>query len=87
MFVETKRAGEAATVTEPWRSLLLDAADYIEKNGWCQGEWYQDGRVCAMGAMTQCSSGFDETFYCAKFMMSEHVGEMIEAWNDTYFSG
>lgn len=31
---------------------LLDAADYIEKHGWCQGEVFgPDDAVCAIGAI------------------------------------
>ncbi len=33
--------------------VLMDAADYIEKNGWTQGvELREDGRACAMGAIS-----------------------------------
>ena len=51
MFGETKREGEVQTKpVEPWRSLLLDAANYIEEHGWCRTLMRGDA-VCARGAM------------------------------------
>ncbi len=37
---------------EPWRQMLLDAADLLERDGWCQ-QAYQDGdgHHCALGAL------------------------------------
>lgn len=38
--------------------VLLDAADYIEKHGWCQGNYCDPlGRVCALGALNIVSCG------------------------------
>jgi hypothetical protein len=67
---------------EPWRQLLLDAADYIEVNGWCQ-KTVQDyeGRVCAVGAMLcvlpQGNKNFDKAFT----KLQSAVG-LIPIWND-----
>ena len=37
---------------EPWRRVLLDAAQYIREHGWCQNTVStKDGRVCAVGAI------------------------------------
>lgn len=37
---------------EPWRKLLLDAADYMESNGFCTGFLENcEGAVCARGAL------------------------------------
>lgn len=44
-------------VAEPWRKVLLDAADYIEAHGWCQWSLEDsDGRVCAIGGMLRAVS-------------------------------
>lgn len=54
MFLETKRDGEAQARTklEPWRQLLLDAADYMEQHGKCEHAYSTpDGRVCFYGAL------------------------------------
>lgn len=37
--------------SEPWRTLLHKAADYIEEHGWCQGTLLNSGQVCTMGAL------------------------------------
>lgn len=46
--VETK----PQIVAEPWRKVLMDAADYIEAHGWCQHSVAtDDGRACLNGAI------------------------------------
>ena len=35
----------------PWRKLLLDAADLIEKKGWCRNALHSHGRYCVVGAL------------------------------------
>lgn len=42
---------------EAWRQVLLDAADKIERDGWCQGQRIIDGRVCAHGAIEASITG------------------------------
>lgn len=48
-------------VAEPWRKVLLDAADYIDKHGWCpEGTGNGNGRgdngeVCPVIAMVEVS--------------------------------
>jgi hypothetical protein len=37
----------------PWQTVLVEAADRIEKDGLCQGKYKDDqGRPCTRGAMT-----------------------------------
>lgn len=44
----TPTAPLTETPLEPWRAVLLDAADYIEAHGWtAQTGRDRDGRVCA----------------------------------------
>lgn len=53
-FLETKREGEAQTIPgkEPWRELLLKAADEMERRGHCVGEYMDKaGAVCIIGAL------------------------------------
>jgi hypothetical protein len=38
---------------EPWRQLLLGAADLIEKKGWCREDFENHGRYCAIGALNK----------------------------------
>lgn len=56
MFVDEKPQGEVQTPTtpvlEPWRQLLLDAADVMEHFGKCNGNYYDEmGHVCVLGAI------------------------------------
>jgi hypothetical protein len=52
MFVDEKWVGEVRTATEPWRTVLLESADYIERVGWCQrAELNENGQVCAIGGV------------------------------------
>ena len=80
MFVETKPEGEAQTELEPWRQLLLDAADYMEKHGHCKHLLYNDeGEVCFLGALNAAcygsasACGISNTYNIAARMMARHV--------------
>ena len=95
MFVETKREGE--TTIEPWRKVLLDAADYIEKHGWCQGRIGNAGEsVCAVGAMWMAFDGtipkqanwvkdraVDQAYRAmCNYVMCNYVRSYPAEWND-----
>ncbi len=79
MFVEIKRDGEALTITEPWRRVLLDAANYIEQHGWCQGAYRGGSAVCPIRAIVTVDP-FHE--HGATLRMRKYVGGHVEAWND-----
>lgn len=50
MFLEEKKIGEVKL--EPWRQVLLDAADYMETHGHCKGRQEDSsGRVCLIGSL------------------------------------
>lgn len=56
MFVEDKKDGELVCLTQrTWRDTLNDAADLLERQGWCQGMYYgaHQGQLahCALGAI------------------------------------
>lgn len=54
MFLDPKKDGEQTAKTlEPWRQLLLDAADLIEQKGLAKLELQQKktGAVCLQGSM------------------------------------
>lgn len=67
---------------EPWRQVLLDAADYIEAHGWCQNALEDhDGSVCVLGAIKAVGgviTGFSLLAHCA---LNSHVGGTF-VWND-----
>lgn len=59
MFLETKKDGEVQAKTiEPWRQLLMDAARYIDRHGWCQRRiGTAGGHACAVGALWMAYQG------------------------------
>ena len=86
MFVETKREGEAKTV-EPWRQLLLDAADEIERRGHCHNRQFDEqGRCCFHGALSLKAQDWalDRRATAA---MREHLGLPLHLQHDGYASG
>jgi hypothetical protein len=75
---------------EPWRQVLLDAADYIDRVGWCQHTLREDGgRVCAAEAlMTVAYAAHDVATYegamicLSSFVTSGKHSMAVVKWND-----
>lgn len=72
--------------------LLLQAADRIERDGWCQDRFFDDsGRLCAQGAI-MFSAGVKverllelegcEEWRAAANLLAEWIGYSIQEWND-----
>lgn len=65
--------------------VLLDAADYIDKHGWCQNKLEDDdGRVCVMGALYRVN-----TPWSAYSKLFRHLSVNIKVldvpfWNDAH---
>ena len=79
MYVEEKKPGE--TEIDEAGKILLDAADYIERHGWCQGAHENgQGEVCAMAAIYHCYRRGDLTAMrrLQNYVGSRYVGD----WND-----
>lgn len=54
--------------TAGWRRALMEAADLIERRGWCQGMFEdQKGRLCLYGALRHISACGGEGFRTADF--------------------
>lgn len=75
---------------EPWRQFLLDAADRIERQGWCR--WRtgpKEGPNCAMGALLHLADN-SRTYALARDHLAQHIKpksprssiSIISAWND-----
>lgn len=69
----------------PARQALLDAADYIERVGWCQGQ-YSDptGAVCAAQAIHVITGMWDDcpaAYLLSVFIYKGYMGS-VPAWND-----
>ncbi len=75
---------------EPWRQMLLDAADLLERDGWCQGAYQDDdGHHCALGALDAVfgsKTSFKAIDWSAYARVNERlqdaVGLQIVHWND-----
>ena len=88
MFQDEKKFGEAQVELQPWQRVLLDAADLLERDGWCQHRTRDDcGRYCALGAVQLVGHYspffklvFDD-FRIAERVLYSVVGP-IPAWND-----
>jgi hypothetical protein len=81
---------DAKAKAEPWREVLLDAADLIDRIGWCQHTLCDDkGRVCAAEALmrvTYCAHDV-ATYNIAMARLSDFVtfgmhSMAVLAWND-----
>lgn len=57
MLYDKKWDQQQTKTLEPWRQVLLDAADLIEKNGKAEGTFTRKGAYCAVGAISQAERG------------------------------
>src|SRR5687768_4043656 len=66
--------------------LLLRAADYIERHGWCQGKLFQpDGRACLVGALQKVAAGdylVDPVHNAAWKRLQDSLNGFVGVWND-----
>jgi hypothetical protein len=61
---------------------LINAADYIEKHGWCQNTyWDEQGRVCALGAIRRANA-LTRDANDAAFKMLRFLDGSVHGWND-----
>ena len=98
MFLEEKATPFRPCDHGPDRQRLLDAADYIERHGWCRNALKkEDGSVCVLGALLE-ANGIDlgeVSRRLAKYIQSRSLlpgyelvcpetlaVTIIEAWND-----
>jgi hypothetical protein len=78
MFVETKREGEIAVPVEPWRALLLRAADYMERHGHCKKVLRYEGAVCLRGALWFCDG--DKWVNLARELLVTEAGRAVKEY-------
>lgn len=82
---------------EPWQKILLDAAEILEKNGWCRGHYVApDGRHCAVGALNIAAGvlvGYSPPVkldvngsrrMAMEKLMHQVKCNCVENWNDGY---
>src|SRR5581483_4767239 len=81
MYLEEKSIPAPVVELEPWRQSTLDAADYIDKRGWCQNRLHDGEKVCAVGALIAVSPDL-KVVNTAHEKLIEQVGEPITLWND-----
>lgn len=68
--------------------VLLDAADYIERHGWCQYIVEDNqGRVCIGGAISAAASNSDQddlyVYALVRLDKYLHSYKLVPFWNDT----
>lgn len=70
---------------EPWRRVLLDAADLIDEKGHCQNALERDGKYCMGGAMERMGSRelSKSDARIAFDRLNEYCGDWFVAWNNT----
>ena len=81
---------DARLKAEPWRQVLLDAADYIDRIGWCQHALRDDkGGVCAAEALTSVAytvhdiaTYAEATTRLSIFVTSGAHSMAVVEWND-----
>jgi hypothetical protein len=77
------------------KQILLDAADIIEENEWCQGALHykrnEKLHYCAVGALQKAANllladdgavGEHVAYLETAALVASHVGKRIDVWND-----
>lgn len=76
-------------MTSKAREVLLDAVEYIETHGWCQGGqgYGPNGQRCMLRAMMHSADHVRATmsaFAVAREAVAEEIGTLaIASWNDS----
>jgi|ERR1700692_671956 len=79
---------KAAPKLEPWRQVLLDAADLIRKDGWIVGSRHSERGYCAVGAISQAAGWWRFGLRTrAENRLRRYLGHSIMFWNDALCSG
>jgi hypothetical protein len=89
----------AEITIEPWRQVMLDAADILECDGWIRGAYQKPEGYCAIGALRKASGvphisnhhNFDGTTLKQHFPAYAHACYVLElklssgigCWNDS----
>lgn len=76
-----------APMIESWRQVLLDAADLLEREGHCKGQFYIEGARCAVGAICGITKDaftkpMEDSVSQAIGRLCHAVGPYIPDWND-----
>lgn len=77
MFLETKKDGEQTAKTlEPWRQLLLDAADYKERVGHSVGSAEgPNGEACFIHSLNKVRNLTGEEVFAVATRFARFVGD------------
>src|SRR6266480_438144 len=78
---------EASDVQVQASKALMDAADLIERDGWCQGAnvkvWKERFQHCPFGAITHFSATRPKVFLAVMAAMKRVIGgTTVPIWND-----
>lgn len=78
MYVEQ---GTRTETVDAVGQVLLDAADYLDTHGWCQGMGSDKGRACALYATWRVTRG-TLMYDLAYDRLKTHIGAPVAYWND-----
>jgi hypothetical protein len=82
MFVEEKRVGEIPLFIAPWQQNLLDAADLLDKRGWCQLSGKNNkGEACTQWAIAFTADNEPRWLQAAAHFQA-FLGEPVWSYND-----
>jgi hypothetical protein len=75
---------EVKVNVETWQEALLQAADVLERDGWCQHHNYDnDGSRCMLGALGSVSYNYTTSAYgTAILKLQSSLAMRISEWND-----
>ncbi len=92
MLYDKRWDAQVKVATEPWRALLLNAAEVLETVGHTKGRsyCYQTGAVCLVGALNMADHGtpineypYPPTLREVRVRLFDKVGQPLPLWNDT----
>jgi hypothetical protein len=68
----------------PWRKILWDAANLIERRGWIQHRTFSEQGYCIYGAINEIGMAELSRYrHSAKSHLRRHLGANIATWNDS----
>lgn len=74
---------QEAKPISPVQQVLLDAAESIEKYGWCQGRGgVNGGPRCALGALVHAANNERSLYAGALLGLTRIIGSGVVYWND-----
>lgn len=81
MFVEHKEVGETKELDAASKTLLR-AAELLERDGWCQGAYFDGNSACTIGALMDAAADIQDRNAAIYRLKDALDGWNIFNWND-----